>query len=52
MGNALWAGVRLKDVLDRAGVNFQDTILDCGLEDEPIPRYAGSWPTNEVPSHA
>jgi DMSO/TMAO reductase YedYZ molybdopterin-dependent catalytic subunit len=38
MGNALWSGVRLKDVLDRAGVKAGATVVRFGgLEDAVMP---------------
>jgi DMSO/TMAO reductase YedYZ molybdopterin-dependent catalytic subunit len=38
MGNALWAGVRLKDVLDRAGVKPDAMVVRFGgLEDAVMP---------------
>jgi len=36
MGNALWAGVRLKDVLDRAGVKPGAVQVRLGGLDEPV----------------
>jgi hypothetical protein len=38
MGNALWSGVRLKDVLDRAGVKADATVVRfAGIEDAVMP---------------
>jgi DMSO/TMAO reductase YedYZ molybdopterin-dependent catalytic subunit len=36
MGNALWAGVRLKDVLDRAGIKSGAIQVRCSGLDEPV----------------
>lgn len=39
MGNALWKGVRLKDVLDRAGVQAAAKQVVCnGLDTAPLPQ--------------
>ena len=36
MGNARWAGVRLRDVLDRAGVKAGATVVRFGALDQPV----------------
>ena len=36
MGNAKWVGVRLRDVLDRAGVQAGATVVRFGALDQPV----------------
>ena len=36
MGNAKWVGVRLRDVLDRAGVRAGATVVRFGALDQPV----------------
>ncbi|WP_156256011.1 molybdopterin-dependent oxidoreductase [Sandarakinorhabdus oryzae] len=52
MGNALWEGVRLKDVLALAGVNAGAVAVRCGGLDAPLveaaPDFAKSLPIDQA----
>ena len=54
MGNALWAGVRLKDVLDRAGVNAAPCrcASAASTRRSPTPRVSSSRSMSIMPATA
>jgi DMSO/TMAO reductase YedYZ molybdopterin-dependent catalytic subunit len=52
MGNARWTGVRLKDVLDRAGVKAGAVQVRCNGMDEPVVADAPDFMKSLAVDHA